>query len=177
VSTEVSVRPAELRDVDSIADIHVRAWEHYYTGILPDEVIKERTPEVRRRSWREKLSNLPPGEIVLVAEVDGDVVGFVGGVPSWYDDQDPKRVINLNVIYLDPERQGKGVGAALYDAFARRAVEMGYEEVEGQIDGENELSWRFFVEQRGWQPDGYQRERAGRIERRVRGPLTAQPGR
>jgi L-amino acid N-acyltransferase YncA len=167
----IEVRKAELRDVPAMAAIHVAAWERTYRGVLEDEIIDERTVELRTRVWTEKLSDPPPREVVLVAEVEDGVAGFITGIPSPYEDQDPERVINLNILYLDPEKERKGVAAALYEAFLHAVEELGYEEVEGQLIPENKLSWHFFIEQRGFRRDGYESESTGHTEWRVRQAL------
>lgn len=167
----ISIRKAELRDVPAIARIHVAAWERAYRGVLPDEAIEVRTVELRERVWTETLSDPPPRDVMLVAEQDGEVHGFATGVPSFYEDKDPQRVLNFNLMYLDPEQEGKGLAAALYEALLHAAKDLGYEELDGQIIVENTLSWHFLVEQRGWRPDGHERVKEGLVERRVGGTL------
>jgi L-amino acid N-acyltransferase YncA len=167
VGSQVTCRLAEPRDVEALAEIHVAAYEAHNRGVMPDEVLDSRTVEVRRRMWADLLENPRPGHIVTVAELDGEVVGFATAEPSWYEDHDPAKVIDLSRIYLRPGFEGHRVGAALYDDQERRWLEAGMEAVTGQIAENNELSIRFF-EKRGWRFDGHERRvEGGQIERRT----------
>jgi ribosomal protein S18 acetylase RimI-like enzyme len=66
--------------------------------------------------WRARLSI--PGSYHLAAEIDGEVVGVAGGVPTPYDG-----VVELISMWVRPDARGRGVGDALIEAveeWARR---------------------------------------------------------
>jgi hypothetical protein len=59
-----------------VADFHVKVWRHTYRDLAPTEahaVIDERH---RGRKWEEKLSSNDSSQIVLIAEIDGKMVGI-----------------------------------------------------------------------------------------------------
>ncbi|GAB3197106.1 hypothetical protein GCM10027062_08020 [Nocardioides hungaricus] len=94
------IRPADESDADAVATVHVRsrAAAAMPAGVHTDD-------EVRR--W---LGRRLEHDDVWVAEVDGDVVGYVRLTATWLDD-----------LYVLPEHAGQGVGSALLElAKARR---------------------------------------------------------
>src|SRR5205823_282227 len=74
--------------------------------------------ERRTRGWRGILGK--PESPTLVAEVGGELVGFVGVGPS----RDAEGEAELYAIYLDPRHFGTGVGRALMDAAVERLREL-----------------------------------------------------
>lgn len=155
--TEISTRAAGLADTSALAAIHVAAYEEAYRGLLPDEVIDERTEEVRLASWERRLASPAPREFVLVAEVDGRVAGFVSGRPaSPEEDDDPARVACWESMYMAPEHLGSGVGQVLHDATLQAAAERGFSEVILFVFEANDRA-RGFFDKRGWTPDGGRR--------------------
>lgn len=164
------MRIPEPADGPRIAEIHFEAWRRFYKRLVPAEVIEERTLEIRQRQWREKLADPPEREIILVAEADGEVIGFMTGIPSPYPDRDAEKVVNLNAVYLDPARIREGVAAALYTRFVQIAEELGYEELEGQVYPDNDRSRGFFRD-RGWVLDGHEQVVNGAVEWRAGRPV------
>jgi putative acetyltransferase len=98
----VRLRRYDARDEDSAIALWLRTWQAAYPAL--DFV--ERLDWWRAR-WRNEL--LPSAEIV-VAEAEGDIVGFVT--------VDPK-TLYLDQIVVAPERWRAGVGAALIDEAKR----------------------------------------------------------
>jgi L-amino acid N-acyltransferase YncA len=171
--TDVIVRPAVLADVEPIAEIHAAGYEDTYRGLVPDEVIDVRTPELRRRAWRERLGEDRPREFVLVAELDGRVRGFVSGRASSAEESgsEDERVGCWENLYLDPEAIGTAagfrIGLALQSATAARFRELGYDEAVAFVIEGNERALRFF-ETVGWRLDGGVRAIEGHVQHRVR---------
>lgn len=57
------------------------------------------------------LDNTDPERDVLVAEIDGEIVGY--GRVLWWDEHDgPRRYVPL--CFLDPAVRGRGIGTAMY---------------------------------------------------------------
>jgi ribosomal protein S18 acetylase RimI-like enzyme len=83
------------------------------------------------------------GKVVLVAEEDGELLGFAFGEPALY------RRAHLNVAYVRPERRRQGVTKALLAEFAARARAAGSEYMTLDVDTSNELG------QRVWQRLGF----------------------
>lgn len=103
----VTVREATTDDIAGIRQVALRAYPDTYDEQLADETLQSVLQE-----WysREELEELMEREdvTVLVAE-DSGVVGFCA--VSW----DPPES-ELENIYVDPDRQGEGVGSRLLEA-------------------------------------------------------------
>jgi putative acetyltransferase len=94
----VRLRRYDARDEDAAIALWLRTWQAAYLAL--DFV--ERLDWWRAR-WRNEL--LPSAEIV-VAEAEGDIVGFVTVDPN---------TLYLDQIVVAPERWRAGIGAALID--------------------------------------------------------------
>lgn len=108
------IRPATPNDAETIADIHVRSWQHAYKGILDDAVLAGLDVASRVPGWRTRLSANDPLH-TLVAERDGEVIGFAG-FGSANEPDLPEGTPMLYSIYLHPDSMGGGVGSALLQA-------------------------------------------------------------
>jgi ribosomal protein S18 acetylase RimI-like enzyme len=76
------------------------------------------------------------GKLVLVAEDDGEVIGFA------YGQVFPNGLAHLNIAYVRPENRRQGVAKALTAAFAAGARERGAEHVSLDVDLSNEVGRR-----------------------------------
>lgn len=86
-------------------------------------------------------------ELALVAEEDGAVVGHAMTTRGWVDapGQDPAPALGLGPISVRPDRQGRGIGAALLEATVRAA----------EVHGERLIALLgdpAFYGRHGWEP-------------------------
>jgi L-amino acid N-acyltransferase YncA len=118
------IREANTADATAIAHVHVASWRTTYQGIVPETYLANLSEQRRAEVWSTRLSNLPEGECVHVAEDETQgIVGFAGGGPV--RDGHPGYTGELYAIYLLAEYQGRGLGRALTVAVARRLAEAG----------------------------------------------------
>jgi len=138
--SEYEVRPATLKDAKAVAEVHAASARAAYTGILPEDQLQALAPASREAKWRDAIEFAEPQ--VQVAELDGEVVGFVG-----YDrSRDPKTKPTVGEIwslYVKPEHWGKGVGVALWDAAREGLDEEGCLTVTAWVPLRNERAIRF----------------------------------
>jgi ribosomal protein S18 acetylase RimI-like enzyme len=132
------IRPATADDAEATARIHVESWAAAYT--LRGPSLEERLDLHRR---------FPPS---FVAEVDGEIAGFVGVGPS----RDPDAEGELYTIYVAPSHWGAGVGRELIRAGEERMRELGYRYVVLWVLDGNARAQRFY-ESAGWAADGERR--------------------
>jgi len=121
----VNVREATAADEPTVLDLFVamgwrRPWER---------------PEIKPGILQDKL--------VLVAEDDGELLGFAFGDVSRHGHA------HLNVAYVRPENRERGVMKALLAEFGSRARAAGSEHVTLDVDTSNELG------QKVWQRLGF----------------------
>ena len=111
------IRVARAGDADEIARVHWDSWETTYRGVLPDEVLDERTVEVRRAFWEQLLSDEATVSGVLVScSEEGAIEGFVacGRERSGTLGAEGE----VYAIYVRREWQGRGYGRGLMAAAA-----------------------------------------------------------
>jgi len=117
----VEIRAAIGEDAGAIAHVHVESWRTTYAGIVPVVYLAGLSEAERETSWREWLTL---DVDVFVAEMDGEVVGFVGGgsIREPVDGFDAE----LFAIYLLRDAQRRGIGAALLRRLAGSLKKRGF---------------------------------------------------
>ncbi len=113
----IAVRPAIPADAAKIAEINVITWKQAYKGLLPDDFLAARNLTGARiqgiAAWIARKD-----VIYLVAEQEGEIIGFLaGGIPR---DENYPFLHEIQAIYVSPACQHKGVGQALFDEFRHR---------------------------------------------------------
>jgi ribosomal protein S18 acetylase RimI-like enzyme len=93
------------------------------------------------RPWRppEVTPRMFEGRLVLLAENDGEPVGYAFG------ELDPQGYAHVNIVYVVPERRRQGVATALLTAFGERARAQGIEHLTLDVATRNEVgreAWR-----------------------------------
>jgi L-amino acid N-acyltransferase YncA len=109
------------QDAAAISHVHVQSWRTTYTGIVPAVYLAGLDETERVTLWREWLTR----DIqVFVADLDGEIVGFVSGgsLREPLQDYDAE----LFAIYLLQQAQGRGIGTALLRALAESLNAKGF---------------------------------------------------
>lgn len=106
-----AIRPATPADAERIADIRVTGWRETYAHLLSTDLLQRQTsnPDCIRTS-------IESGTPVVVAELEGDVVGFACASTPLDGEPDPPRDLQLWFIYQYARAHGSGTGQALLDA-------------------------------------------------------------
>jgi GNAT superfamily N-acetyltransferase len=172
----VELREARRGDEPAVADIHVRAWQEAYRGLIPDEFLDELDPEDRAARYTFESDDADaPTTLVAVQEGEdcGEIIlGFATFCRS--RDLDAPDHGEVVALYVDPDRYGSGVGRMLMAAARRRLWEAGYADALLWVLDGNDRAARFY-EGEGWAPDGATRveEPYGVVSnvRRFRRPL------
>lgn len=138
------IRSGTANDADAVARIHVEAWRAAYAHALPAEGLAGLSVEQRAGLHRRS----PP----IVAERDGEIVGFVGVGRSRDDDADGE----VYAIYVRPDLWGTGVGRELIAAGEERLREQGHREAILWVLEDNPRAQRFYWAA-GWRADGTSR--------------------
>lgn len=113
------IRPFQPTDSEPLTDLSLRAWEPVYDAwrqILGERIYALAYPDWRRTqaaTVRETCAQ--HAATTLVAELDGQVVGFATVVLSAPHTENP-RVGDVELIAVDPTVHREGVGRALMDA-------------------------------------------------------------
>jgi L-amino acid N-acyltransferase YncA len=115
------IRAATGEDAGAIAHVHVASWRTTYAGIVPEGYLASLKEAEREASWREWLTL---DVDVFVAELEGEVVGFVSG--GAIREPVEKFDAELFAIYLLRDAQRRGIGTALLRRLAGSLKERGF---------------------------------------------------
>ena len=93
----VTIRRAVPADAEALSELHVDCWDDAYTGLIPQEILAKRRMRIRERidGWRAALER---GDVVWLAEQDGDLIGFSGAAAA--DDAEFAGLLELRVLYV-----------------------------------------------------------------------------
>lgn len=124
-------------------------WKAAYVGLLDQQLLDELAVEDERVERREAwIADPTPGEVMLVAEVDGQVLGGAFLLPV--RDDDLEDAAELAALYVQPDRRYGGIGSALLEAgFAQMAEPL---QVLWTLEGN--AAGRRFYERHGFRHDG-----------------------
>jgi ribosomal protein S18 acetylase RimI-like enzyme len=140
------IRRAQHEDIPAIMALHERCWRISYAGLADADAKFSRPAAERVRLWTELL----PRTRVVVSE--GEVAGFVVAGPS-RDADAPERTGEIFALYVDPERQGSGFGAALVEHACSELAAKGFSRLTLWTFQHNPASRRFY-ERLGFAHDG-----------------------
>jgi GNAT superfamily N-acetyltransferase len=149
---DVICRPVTTGDFDAVCELHVRAWQAAYRGIVPQDFLDAMDPAVRARRTRDE--NLAGQH---VAEAGGEVVGWLSIGPYRFADDGPDApgpgFGEVMAIYARPDAVGTGVGRALMAYGLAELDRAGLRPVLLWVFTDNARARRFY-EKAGFRPDG-----------------------
>jgi len=148
---DLMIRDAVESDANAMGQLHVRAWQRAYRGVMPDEYLDSLQAQDRIAMWRDRISryDLPS---LLVAVVADEVVGFA----AFGAEQAPTTTPSCGELYamnLDPDHWGRGIGRVLLRRVTEELIAMGYEQAVLWVVPENQRA-RALYESEGWVADG-----------------------
>ena len=151
----IKLREARRGDEPAVADVHVRAWQEAYRGLIPDEFLDELDPDDRAATYTFEADH-PDATTTVVAVQEGEdcgevIIGFVAFGSS--RDVDAPDHGEVAALYVDPDRYEGGVGRMLMREARRRLWEAGFTDALLWVLDGNERAARFY-EREGWAPDG-----------------------
>lgn len=147
------LRPAAPEDALAVARVHVRSWQVAYRKLLPDDYLDRLRPEDRASTYDFETADPLKPRTIVAAEQE-QIVGFATTAPSRQPDL-PNHG-ELCALYVDPERWGRGIGAALVSAARANLLELGFQHAFLWVLAGNARAERFYrIDQ--WVADGIRR--------------------
>jgi GNAT superfamily N-acetyltransferase len=147
------LRPAAPEDALAVARVHVRSWQVAYRKLLPDDYLDRLRPEDRASTYDFETADPLKPRTIVAAEQE-QIVGFGTTAPSRQPDL-PNHG-ELCALYVDPERWGRGIGAALVSAARANLLELGFQRAFLWVLAGNARAERFYrIDQ--WVADGIRR--------------------
>ena len=134
---KVTIRPMTENDLDAIVAI-----DSMYFGV-------ERT-----EYYKEKLMAATKGSGIntsLVAEQEGEILGFMIGALYTGEFGIPETTANLDTIGIHPEAAGKGVAAMILEQFKNQIGKLGVTTLHTLVDW-NDRNLMLFFQRAGFVP-------------------------
>lgn len=145
----MEIRPATADDRAAIRNVARETWHDTYDELEAETIDATVDEWYGDEALETALSKT--GTAFLVAEKDGDVVGFTHGVVT----EDEGDVLRLSVR---PDQQGDGIGTALYERLREDLQDFNMERMRAIDLASNEGGQRFYEEQ------GFERTGEGEVE-------------
>ena len=148
----VIIRSAKVSDAAGIAKVHVETWQCAYKGQIPNSYLNSLSIEKRAGTWKKQLETPDVGTHTLVAEVDGQIVGWCTvGVSR--DGDASQEVGELYGIYILPAHAGKGAGSQLMTKALETLKKEGYKKATLWVLDTNEKTKSWYT-RKGWSIEG-----------------------
>jgi len=132
----LTVTQATEADVPALA-LLMDELDRFYGAVAVD------SPEQREEQIRDALFGSRPAAYALLAEDDGELLGFASYSLLW-----PAAGVSsslfLKELYVRQDRQRQGVGRLLMQALGETAVKTGCSRLEWQTDADNEQAKQFY---------------------------------
>ncbi len=151
--TGFAIRPAVPADAGRLGRVHTAVWREAYADLMPADFLAALDEGRSVARWRDLLAEAADdaSRSILVATVDGEVVGFATTGPS--RDDPPLPAFELYAIDVLAAHHGGGLAQALLDAALAPAVSLWV------VDGNARA--RSFYWRNGFIPDGLTQTHAG----------------
>ena len=153
-SAAVVIRPATRDDVGALADVYQASAAHHIR--LDPSLYSTPDYAALKERYSQRLP-LPDDQQILVAEMDGEVVGWIelhlraaGGEPRMIRDM---ITVETDIAVL-PQHRGHGVGSLLVEEGERWASEKGAQVITLETHVANTDAIRFYQERHGFRTTG-----------------------
>jgi ribosomal protein S18 acetylase RimI-like enzyme len=112
----ITVRWAQVKDAEAIAQVHVDSWRTTYAGIIGPGVLNSLSVERRSAFWHEQLETASDRRLNVAETASGKIVGFSSFGPNReIDEQYQGEIYGL---YLLKTYQRCGIGRRLVQVAA-----------------------------------------------------------
>ena len=160
----VKIRDAKASETEDIANLHAMSWMSAYRGLLSDEYLDNNLQGERRKHWTEKMPALTEKEFVLVAEQDGQLVGFVAVL----DKPEAGFDVLVDNLHVRPDLKGLGIGGQLLNAVAARLLATNRKSFYLFVLKGNTFAENFYLAKGGQQLDTLTHEFGGKVVQATR---------
>jgi diamine N-acetyltransferase len=140
---ELTIRAAEEADVPALSALARRTWADAFGSSLSPEELAAELEETRSEEYFRTARGV---HTILVAELDGELVGYVQFGDVTIPEIDARRGDRgLHRVYVDTELQGRGIGCALMDAALSHPRLADAERIYLAVWEENEPAMRLYT--------------------------------
>lgn len=140
----MNVRPATPDDAAAVSAVAEAAWWETYPGVLDPDAVEAALAELYDEAFLREVLEEREDLLFLVAEVDGEVVGFATAQQTWADE------VAVHTVYVHPDRWEAGIGTALLEEVEESARAADVDRLRAGVLSGNHVG-RSFLESRGFE--------------------------
>lgn len=107
--TSLRFRPAGASDATAVAALHSDSWRRHYRGAYSDSFLDGDVDADRLEVWSARLAHPDPSRWTILAQEDGDLVGFAHVA----FDEDPDWGALLDNLHVRHDHKRRGIGSRL----------------------------------------------------------------
>jgi GNAT superfamily N-acetyltransferase len=107
----IKIRLATVEDAEQIARLFMRAWHISLKDIVPDGFLDQFSHEKQKEKYIQRVAD--PEYILLVAELNGDIVGMIGAKDNHTESLSYQK--EIRAMYVDPDFQRQNIGSLLLE--------------------------------------------------------------
>jgi len=134
------LREARPEDASAIAALHAESWRSAYRGILTEDYLEGEIESDRARYWKTFLAHENPGDLVILAEGQEGLEGFIA-----LNDEEPGYDALIENLHVDPARRGSGLGRRLLAEACRRLIAQGKSSACLWVFDDNAAAFAFYL--------------------------------
>ena len=138
------IRRSEISDAEILGQVHSRAWQHTYAGLMPAELLaKVGSVERRTAIRRDMFANTSPdwGHFLVETEA-GEIVGFGDCGPA-HQVKDFAEA-EIYTLYLLQSAQKQGLGKQLMHHMLSHLAERNFRKAALNVLADNESALQFY---------------------------------
>ena len=147
----MNFRDATAADLPAIDRVFRKSFCDTFAHLYDPKDLAEFFAKFTPDAWADEFND--PRYRFRIAEVDGEIVGYVKLGPSALPIETDKRATELRQIYVLKEHHGSGIAAALSEWAIDEARRQGFEELYLTVYVDNHRARRFY-DRYGFEPVG-----------------------
>lgn len=147
----MNFRDATIADLPAIDGVFRRSFCDTFAHLYQPQDLSEFLAQFSLEAWRGEFTD--PRYRFRVAEIDGEVVGFVKLGPSSLPVEDAARAIEYRQIYVLKDHHSRGIASALTDWAIEEARRCGAHDLYLTVYVDNHRARRFY-DRYGFEPVG-----------------------
>lgn len=105
----VELRAATIDDLNLIANLHANSWRDVYAQVLSSKYLKDDVVAERTALWTARLKAPKANQLVLVAEHNNNLVGFICCFGENHNDYGSI----IDNLHVSADCKGQGIGKRL----------------------------------------------------------------
>ena len=147
----LKIKPMKIEDARSVAEIHTKAWQFAYKGIVPQVFLDKLDVNQREKNWKQGFIEDPSLIRLVAKDENNSILGFVCGLECRGNNSQIDS--ELWAIYVSPEKTKCGIGNLLFKSFTQELKKRGFSKMNVWVLKDNKMARNFYEKMGGIQSE------------------------